>query len=237
MIVPGHAIYVGNGPEDVYDNNKWVGTYDKYHDNDEIPNYVEHIQRGIKHAVMDSEALLVFSGGKTRKGTQLTEAESYCNLAEQLSLLSTKDLHYRVRLEAFATDSFENLIFSLLLYRKLHPLKKFPEQVTVVGLAFKQERYQFHAITLKIMKAFYTIRETENYHIMEQFHEIGNFKFIYDAVNDVPSYMTKSLEGEKKTLEQFTQCPFGDAGILLEKRRKRDNYNWYRYKPYSVNLQ
>ena len=95
IIVPGHAVYGGNCAADAYDGTKWVGTYSGYRYNDEVMNYVRHVQRGINLADRDPRSLLVFSGGKTRKATETSEAQSYSILAKQLSWLgapAVKDL-------------------------------------------------------------------------------------------------------------------------------------------------
>lgn len=219
IIVPGHAVYVGKLPIDAYDGTKWIGTYTGYKYNDEVINYVGHIQRGIYIADQDVRSVLVFSGGKTRVGTNLSEAESYRNLAMQHSWFGSKRVSDRTRIEEFATDSFENLLFSIQLFQLLHPLEIFPLKVTLVGLRFKKRRFEMHADAI----------------ISNRFKNIPPFIFSYDDCNDIPEYVLRSGsgKGEELTIQQFRICPFGDQGDLLKKRNSRDPYGWYLKKPYS----
>ncbi|HID29741.1 MAG TPA: hypothetical protein EYP19_07010 [Desulfobacterales bacterium] len=219
VIVPGHAVYVGACASDPYDGKKWVGTYPGYKYNDEVPNYVQHIQRGVNLVDQDVRALLVFSGGKTRQQTPISEAESYLNVAEHLGWFGAPIVRDRTRLEEFATDSFENLLFSIQLFQMLHPKQQTPQRVTVVGLRFKKERYQLHAEAI----------------ISTGHKGIPPFVFRYDDVNDVPDYVLDagSGEGEELTRRQFQVWPFGDGGPLLEKRKLRDPHGWYKKKPYK----
>jgi len=219
VIVPGHAIYEGNGNDNPYDTKNWVGTYGGYKYHDEVPNYVQHVQRGINLVDRDPAALLVFSGGKTRNKSTLTESESYLSLAEHLSWFGVSgSVSPRSRLEEFATDSFENLLFSIQLFMMHHSEKCCPEQVTVVGLRFKEERYRYHAKTI----------------IANGYKDIDPFIFKYDGINDVPDYLLEagSAVGEELTRAQFERWPFGDQGQLLNKRVKRDPHKWYGQRPY-----
>jgi hypothetical protein len=218
IIVPGHAVYVGDSPADAYDGTKWMGTYAGYKYNDEVTNYVGHIQRGIMLSDRDTKSVLIFSGGKTRKGTQLSEAESYRNLAIQNSWFGADRVGNKTRIEEYATDSFENLLFSIQLFRLLHTTKKYPDKVTVVGLRFKRKRYEMHAETI----------------IQNQYKGIPPFIFRYDDCNDIPGYVLRegSGEDEELTLKQFRVWPYGDQGDLLKKRQDRDPHGWYSRKPY-----
>ncbi|KAL2071631.1 hypothetical protein VTL71DRAFT_12866 [Oculimacula yallundae] len=50
---------------------------------DEIPTFISHIQAGLNHLVENRrEALLVFSGSKTRPEVEMSEARSYLNVCE-----------------------------------------------------------------------------------------------------------------------------------------------------------
>ncbi|GAH15866.1 unnamed protein product, partial [marine sediment metagenome] len=149
---------------------------------------------------------------------QKSEAESHYELADQLKWFGAPNVALRARLEEFATDSFENLLFSIQLFGMLHRNGTFPRQVMVVGLRFKKRRYQLHAETI----------------ISLQHRNIPPFVFRYDDVNDIPDYVLEggSRQGEELTLLQFRQWPLGDGGELLAKRQKRDPHGWYDKKPY-----
>jgi hypothetical protein len=218
IIVPGHAVYEGNHSADAYDATKWVGTYSGYVYGDEVMNYVRHIQRGINLADRDSRSVLLMSGGKTREDSKRSEAESYFDLAEQLSWFGAQSVADRVRLEEFATDSFENLLFSIQLFQMLHPKLRFPQKVTVVGLRFKSLRYHLHADAI----------------IKNTYRSIPPFVFRYDDVNDIPDYVLDagSAEGEELTRRQFEVWPFGDQGELASKRISRNHHGTYDSRPY-----
>jgi len=87
IIVPGHAVYVGQSAADVYFGANWKGTYTGprgYRFDDEVPLYVRHVQRGIDLVQRNEEAALVLSGGRTRAVTPISESYSYLTLAQQL---------------------------------------------------------------------------------------------------------------------------------------------------------
>ncbi|KAL1985346.1 hypothetical protein VTN96DRAFT_8024 [Rasamsonia emersonii] len=103
-------------------------------------------------------ALLVFSGGPTKKDrTDLSEGESYLNLAREngffLSSLSPSaddekkkkkkemidKLNDLTLAETHATDSYQNVIFSLLRFRLVTGV--YPRRITVVTHEFKRRRF------------------------------------------------------------------------------------------------
>ena len=106
VIVPGHAVYVGTCASDPYDGKKWKGTYTGYKYNDEVPNYVRHIQRGVNLVDQDPGALLVFSGGKTRVETEISEAEVGDDIEEN-GLLMERLEQLRMQLAAVSPDYAE----------------------------------------------------------------------------------------------------------------------------------
>lgn len=102
--------------------------------------------------------LLVFSGGATKRPTSSkTEARSYYHaaLAEELV-----EGHYgggrthrlfnrgRILLEEDATDSLQNLLFSILLFRRTTGV--YPKHIRVVTHAFKTKRFlELHAPAIR----------------------------------------------------------------------------------------
>ena len=89
-------------------------------------------------------AVLVFSGGATKRNqTSLTEASSYAAALRKLTEMSQLRIGAPVLLEEDATDSYQNLLFSIILYRRTYGT--YPINVTVVSHAFKTERFfSFH---------------------------------------------------------------------------------------------
>ena len=91
--------------------------------------------------------LLVLSGGKTKKGIDVSEARSYYHalLAWELQRghLGGGKTHGlfsrgRILLEEHATDSLQNLLFGILLFRRM--TGRYPRRVRVVTHAFKARR-------------------------------------------------------------------------------------------------
>ena len=99
------------------------------------------------------EAFLVFSGGSGGRNAlvgKLTEAEAYKRYALAESQLSPDYPH--LRLEVFARDSVENLIFTVALLMKESVIMADPSKLklTVVGWEFKRDRYAIHAAALRV---------------------------------------------------------------------------------------
>ncbi|KAF1911067.1 hypothetical protein BDU57DRAFT_524760 [Ampelomyces quisqualis] len=102
--------------------------------------------------------LLILSGGATKPDmTSMTEARSYYHALLADELLSghhgggpTHALYTRGRilLEQHATDSLQNLLFSILLFRQT--VGRYPRHVRLITHAFKARRVlQLHAAAIK----------------------------------------------------------------------------------------
>lgn len=206
VVVPCHAVYVGKSKNDAEKPTSWLGSYVNYKNNEEPVLYIEHIRYGVQLSLKEN-AVLMFSGGQTRKVTELSEASSYFTLSQQLGLTDKIECD----LEPYARDSFENMLFSIYRYKAQKGV--LPEVVHAVGFSFKSVRFQFH---------FETIVKNKD---VLFFPEI-DCTFKYHAVNDPPQHvLNTSRTDEKKTLQAFYKAPFGDSGILLEKRNSRDPWN------------
>jgi hypothetical protein len=99
-----------------------------------------HIEAGITLAAMDSNALLVFSGGETRALGPFDEASSYFRVADAMQIFNlpqrneslkylpgAKNVRARTTTEIFSTDSFQNLyvhfnVISFASVDETHPL-------------------------------------------------------------------------------------------------------------------
>ncbi|KAF2021018.1 hypothetical protein BU24DRAFT_457034 [Aaosphaeria arxii CBS 175.79] len=123
----------------------------------EHETFLSHISAGCSALTTGSWAtnsVLVFSGGATKQSlTSLTEARSYYNAALALDLsrgyqsgFPTKTLYDagRILLEESATDSYQNLLFSILLFRQT--VGSYPKDIRIITHAFKAKRFlELHA--------------------------------------------------------------------------------------------
>ncbi|GAB1314053.1 hypothetical protein MFIFM68171_04263 [Madurella fahalii] len=138
IVVCGHAIWLG-GAKNGWDEAEWlIEGYKR----GETPTFIEHIKAGVKALSDDDSAVLVFSGGPTRKETDISEARSYYNLAianSYFGLLpkggTSPD---RILLEERALDSYHNILYSLILFWRQHAV--WPARLTIVSHGFKRNR-------------------------------------------------------------------------------------------------
>jgi len=82
VMVAGHSVYTSNSCGKVDNENSWyLETYQKHPG--QAATFVSHIKKGVEAAAKDYEALLLFSGGETRKDAgPRSEAQSYWLVAD-----------------------------------------------------------------------------------------------------------------------------------------------------------
>jgi hypothetical protein len=212
IIVPGHAIYFGKEKNQCYLSEYWLGTYSGYLYEDEVNMYIDHIRQGLIHLSNDPLSFLVFSGGLTRRKklfdekniSPITEAKSYYNIAEQFNWFNCAIDKSKVGIEEYALDSYENLMYSLILFR--NNFNVFPKNVCIYGLKFKEKRYTFHADSIR-----------KDYLIEP------NFRFYYYGINNPPDYILDSGSrlGEMDTFDLFRKDPHGGNPPLKTKKEER----------------
>jgi hypothetical protein len=209
VMVPGHAIYLGNSVDQVKSPIAWTGTFPGYLGADEVRPYAEHVERGVRLAKENVKALLVFSGGQTREEAgPMSEALGYWRLADQYAWFSCSDVRQRATTEEFARDSFENLLFSI--YSFWQCTKNWPKTVHVRGYGFKGKRFGGNAAVDEELTRF----------------GIGQkFEFHYEAVNEPPYYVLEGPNGSRVG-EARTAAEFSDVNHpkLQVKRRDRDPF-------------
>lgn len=123
----------------------------------EHETFLLHIRRALALLYASPETVLIFSGGRTKRPlTELSEAESYYNAAladattqgpEQVSRLEAMRSRERILLEESATDSLQNLLFSIQLFQ--NKVSYAPEHVRIITHAFKTHRFlKLHAAAI-----------------------------------------------------------------------------------------
>lgn len=197
-MVPGHGI-AKFWKEDLAVDESWFGIFPG-----DGPRLLEHIKAGVERAAANPNSILVFSGGQTRPPAgPLSEGATYWHAARAMNWFGHPEVEQRAFAEEFARDSFENLLFSVLLYHR--HAARLPDLITITGWDFKEERYDFHASTLGLLS------------IMR-----------YVGVNtpeDAPGNPKEAvLKGEAGVLAQFKMTPWGSKGELAAKKAKRDPF-------------
>jgi hypothetical protein len=201
VLVAGHAVYVGrDGGDDDDPSGDDVWVLQDFQ-RGEPRFYIEHIRRGVELAASDARALLVFSGGQTRREAgQKSEAEGYRALAERFRWWGAGGVRARATNEEFARDSFENLLFGICRFYEC--ARRFPQKITVVSWAFKEKRFMLHREALRFPAARFTFVGANN-----------------------PSDLDAALRGEmRNAIEPFTRDPYGTGEQLSAKRRERNPF-------------
>ena len=221
VVVAGHAVVRMNqlSSADKQDSAWWLLNYQKGQD---FPAIISaHIKRGLELLAMDPSALLVFSGGQTRRDVGPTsEAASYYYVAdtqgwipklsdskdiliETIDNMTHREPRERIFLEEYARDSFENLIFSLCRYREV--VGVYPRRVTVVGFDFKAERFnRLHRAAIGFPETFFHY---------DGLHPGGGFR------NDVAS------AGEQGVIRIFESDPYACSKPLTDKVELRNPFH------------
>jgi len=201
VIVTGHSVYSGSDYMRAGEENSWY--LEEYQMHAGTANaLVEQIKVGVETAARDGKAILLFSGGKTRKlGGQVSEGSSYWQVSRAYNWFGEMDVEKRAFTEEYARDSFENLMFSMCRFYEL--TGKYPMKTTVVGYDFKRERFeQLHAKALKIPGA----------------------RFTFVGTPEVMSFKKQFMEGEVKVRSLFEKDAYGCEAPLSEKRILRDPF-------------
>ncbi|GAB7358668.1 hypothetical protein MBLNU230_g3897t1 [Neophaeotheca triangularis] len=210
ILVCGHATYLRPAnPSAVNpsDESQWLlAPFQKSKTLNSKPSehetFIQHILTGCRALRSDPKALLVFSGGRTRAGCDVSEARGYWDVlrAEEEAGMD-QGVKGRIFLEENATDSFQNLLFSILEFRRV--VGAYPATVTVVTHAFKAERFcQLHAVAIK-----WPLGRLRVWGI--------NPPFTGEELREVE-------QGERERgMVPFEKDPYGAGALLGGKRRER----------------
>lgn len=200
VIVCCHSIYTGSDGDPAKEA-LWLLKPFQSSDPDtgrpsEHRTYISHVFAGMQ-AIEDKETdQLMFSGGYTVL-PELSEAQSYAKVFKYIS----PDQSMECSTEDSATDSFQNLLFSIVLFRRMNGA--YPKRVTVVTHGFKERRFlELHAPAIKWPGPRIRVQ----------------------GVN--PPFTRGELEsaheGEQQNASRlFKQDPYGVHAPLSEKRTKR----------------
>jgi hypothetical protein len=230
IIVAGHSVLISGDVENAARDDSVWWLYD-YQRNRGLPQaIVSHIQAGIRLALEDEKSLLVFSGGETRSQTgPETEGGSYFRVADALHLWDGRDIfdnnegaagnnastvRARTATEEYATDSFENLLFSICRFREV--TGAYPTTISMISFSFKRQRFE-------------TLHTSALQWPASNFHYVG-----VDPPASTGFNLEESSEGERKnSLEPFQTDPYGcHTDILLQKRKERNPFQ--RTAPYPL---
>lgn len=171
----------------------------------EHETFIQHIQAAAAISHLHPDTLVIFSGGRTNSASQKSEGGSYASVLQHLqpslSTGHTGDLHQSFSTEEYATDSYQNLLFSLLRFRQI--IGRYPNSITVITHAFKEQRFlELHGPAIKWPA----------------------FRLRVQGINPpfTRAELDETCEGEfKRGYEAFKMDPYGVQEPLAAKRRAR----------------
>jgi len=224
IMVAGHSVTISGHLQDAgEDETDWFLL--DYQKGKGLPqSIVAHIREGIRQAALDENSILIFSGGETRALTgPVNEGTSYFRVADAMDLWNENDngngaesggVRSRTVTEEFATDSFENLLFSICRFREV--TGHYPQRFTTVSFSFKQNRF-------------------ERLHSNALLWPSENFNFI--GINPDASTGFDLAQATKGELENaarpFESDPYGCHTEVLQAKRKMRN-PFSRTPPYEL---
>lgn len=220
IMVAGHSVTISGHLQDAgEDETDWYLL--PYQKGRGLPQTIlAHIREGIKLAAMDPRSLLIFSGGETRAATgPENEGTSYFRVADAMDLwdegvASGKNVRARTTSEEFATDSFQNLLFSICRFREI--TGNYPEKITTVSFTFKKMRFE-------------TMHSRAILWPSDHFFYVG-----VDPDASTGFDVVEATKGEmENSVKPFEEDPYGcHTSILQEKRRMRNPF--HRTPPYLI---
>ncbi|RZR93952.1 hypothetical protein BHM03_00022545 [Ensete ventricosum] len=259
VMVAGHSIYTSTSCGKIDSEDSWF--LEPYQNNPgQAATFLAHIQEGVESAAKDEGALLLFSGGETRKDAgPRSEAQSYWAVAESkgwfgilltcvfdttgalfLVLTGKRDnIRSRAHTEEHARDSFENLLFSVCRFREL--TGSYPQNITVSFYCFAIVHgvlFCVHHGSLMNSICFkcwcqvvsYDFKKERFAHLHRLAIGFPEERFFYTGTPAAPGAKEAAEKGEAFVQAQFQEDPYGCLGSLHKKRLKRDPF--HRFIPY-----
>lgn len=204
IIVCGHATFVGSH-KDIMSEERWIlqpfqRSNPSTGKRGEHETFMQHVLAATFVAASRPESFIIFTGGNTTN-TNRTEAQGYEQV--HLGLDDPWGIGDRYAREDYATDSFQNLLFSILRFRQV--VGRYPRDITVVTHTFKRKRIlALHAAALR----------WPDEHIRLQGIDPPFTKAEWD----------ETRAGESRAKSEFARHPYGNYPPLSDKRMKR-NFN------------
>lgn len=226
IMVAGHSVIVSGHLQDAGTDEKDWYLLD-YQKGRGLPQAIlAHIRKGIQLAALDQHSLLVFSGGETRSSTgPINEGSSYFHVADAMHLWdeprhnsigghASSTVRARTIAEEFATDSFQNLMFSVCRFKEV--TGHYPKRITVVSYSFKKKRFEeLHAAAIR--------------------WPVNKFSYVgIDPDASTGFDIVASSEGERtNSALPFESDPYGcNTKVLQDKRKQRNPFS--RTPPYEL---
>lgn len=161
IVVPGHAVFVGRDIAQWRDSRLWaLEPFQRGNGDLLVACFAEHMRRALELLASDVQrSLVVFSGGQSRPGAgPRSEGFSYYSVAEETSFFGLfaagSEPRDRIVAEEVARDSYENVLFSIARFKEV--TGHYPRDVTVVGWAYKRDRFvQLHRAALRFPAAHF----------------------------------------------------------------------------------
>ncbi|KAK5719043.1 hypothetical protein LTR17_015376 [Elasticomyces elasticus] len=180
VVVCCHATYTGSSSDDIKDEANWI--LQPFQRRDAEARKPSEVNTFVKHILSEAQGYFQVYQSLIQSG-QLREVAHPCTLDD------------------YATDSYQNLLFSILRYRQ--HMGRYPEYVTVVTHAFKERRFlELHAKAIKWPSSRIRVQGLNPPFTLQELEQ------------------TQQLE-HKRAHELFVSDPYGSRPPLSEKRTAR----------------
>lgn len=230
IMVPGHAIWTGSSASTSLLDSSWI--LEPMQKGGAVKTFLKHITKGAELAVKDPKALLVFSGGQTRRGAEMTEAMSYARLARAggvYDLWEREDILTKgtEAVGAVAGKQFDRVT------TEVRPFLSSPAELTGEQ-DFALDSYENTLYAISRFKEFtgsyptaitvvgYGMKRRRYVDVHRAALRWPSAAFTYIGIDNEED-KGGDYEGERRGgLEPFVRDSYGCKSVLLNKRRRRN---------------